>query len=302
MPNRETSEFESALKKIDPNIDVQVWPNIKDHNSIKFAVCWNHPKGELAKFPNLEVISSYGAGVDQIIRDSTIDNDIRICRVLDPSLSLEMSEFIASVVLQNHRSLIHYYKNQENKKWDQKNKPSTSDTVIGILGLGQLGTHAAKYLANLGFKVKGWSKSKKVIESVETYDSSQLNAFLNNLDYLLCLLPLTSETKGFLNSSLFSKVNKSFYLINVARGEHLIEEDLLSSISEGKVAGAALDVFSNEPLEKDHSFWSHSKVIVTPHIASISNPSVVADQVMFNYRAMTTKKYLSHEVSRDKGY
>lgn len=302
MPCRDTFSFELELKSLKPDLEIQVWPNIKNYESVQFAVCWNHPNEELSKYPNLKVVSSYGAGVDQIINDKGLDKDVKICRVLDPTLSLEMSEFIASLVLQKHRSLIEYLRFQQENKWIQVHKKLTKETVVGFLGLGQLGIHAATYIEKLGFKVKGWSKSKKSLGKIETFSEDQLEEFLSNLDYLVCLLPLTKETKGFLNKSLFNKIKNNFFLINVARGEHIVEQDLLDSISNGQIIGAALDVFEDEPLRKKHPFWQHPKIQITPHIASLSNSKVVAQQVIDNYERSKLNKKLSNEVSRAKGY
>ena len=174
---------------------------------------------------------------------------------------------------------------------------------IGIMGMGQLGADAARKLVQLDFKVAGWSRTPKSIDGVESYAGNEaLDDFLSRSDVLICLLPLTAVTRGILNRGLFQKLPAGAYLINVARGAHLIEEDLVTALDAGHLSGACLDVFQTEPLPPDHPFWSHPNIMITPHISSITDPLAVMPQILDNYRSMKTGKPLKHVIDVDRGY
>jgi glyoxylate/hydroxypyruvate reductase A len=171
------------------------------------------------------------------------------------------------------------------------------------MGFGVLGEDAAGKFRNLGFQVRGWANSPKNIDGIKIFvDKAEFNDFLSKSDILICLLPLTSATVNILNRETFKQLPDGAFIINVARGEHLVEEDLLEAIDEGKLSGACLDVFREEPLPKDHIFWHHPKVTVTPHVASITSPESVAPQIIENYRRLKEGQSLLNVVSREKGY
>jgi glyoxylate/hydroxypyruvate reductase len=171
------------------------------------------------------------------------------------------------------------------------------------MGLGELGSHTALQLSKLGFKVHGWARSAKLMEGVGTFAGpEEFEAFLSSSTILICLLPLTKKTADILNKDTFSKLPKGAYVINVARGEHLVEEDLIEMLDKGHLSGASLDVFREEPLTEDHPFWSHPLIHVTPHIASITNPASAVSQILENYDRMRHGESLINVVSQTKGY
>jgi glyoxylate/hydroxypyruvate reductase A len=178
-----------------------------------------------------------------------------------------------------------------------------ADMRIGIMGLGQLGKDAAKKLSYLGFPVTGWSQTPKDIEGVKCLAGEEvLDDFLSQTRILICMLPLTPKTKGILNQKTFDKLPAGAYVINVARGQHLIEKDLLAALDSEQLAGACLDVFAVEPLPEDHPFWRHPKIIVTPHISSLTNPKAVAPQIIENYQRTKTGRPLLNVVDMQRGY
>jgi glyoxylate/hydroxypyruvate reductase A len=171
------------------------------------------------------------------------------------------------------------------------------------MGLGELGKPTAKQLAELGYQVSGWSRSAKKIEGVTTFaGTDELNSFLDKVHVLICLLPLTEETKGILNLEIFKQMDDGGWIINAARGEHLVDEDLIYALDSNILQGAWLDVFSDEPLPEKHAFWNRDNIIITPHIASITKPKEVADQIVENYKRALSGMDLNYTVDRTKGY
>ena len=196
-----------------------------------------------------------------------------------------------------------YLAQQSAACWRPQNLTVSQHYTVGIMGLGQLGAYTAERLAQIGFNVVGWSRSQKQLAGVETYaGNAQLPEFLRRANILVCLLPLTEQTRDILNRDFFEQLPRQAYLINVARGEHLVEADLLTAIDTGQIRGACLDVFRQEPLPPDHPFWRHPQIRVTPHCSSITNPASVAPQIVENYRRSQAGQPLLNQVSRSRGY
>jgi glyoxylate/hydroxypyruvate reductase len=301
-PGRDTGKWQEILKNNAPEIKFCVWPDCDDKVEITCAIAWNHPPGVMAEFPNLKLISSMGAGVDHIMRDASIAPDIRITRIVDDALTISMTNYVIMAVLNYHKQIFKYLNDKQEKAWDQQINPEI-DLRPGVMGMGVLGQDVAMKLQQLGFRVFGYSNSRKFIKNITSYaGEEELNDFLSQINILICMLPLTSDTRGILNYELFRKMNKGSYLINVARGSHLVEEDLLKAIEEGYIEHAFLDVFNKEPLPKEHPFWSHNKIMITPHIASVTNPYAAVPQVIANYKRMMEGSALSNEIDRDKEY
>ncbi|WP_034923562.1 2-hydroxyacid dehydrogenase [Gillisia sp. CAL575] len=300
FPGRDPKIWVDAIKEQQPNVKLYVYPEEHNPEEITYAVTWKHPKGIFNKYSNLKVIASIGAGVDHIISDPEIPKKALITRIIDEQLTLDMSTFVLGLVLDKIRNIsIHHGE----KIWNPKAYSTAKEEKIGVMGLGVLGKAAAINLSKNGFEVSGWSKSQKQIEGVNTYHGQNgLNDFLKNTSILICLLPLTSETECILNKELFEKLPKGAYIINVARGEHLVEYDLLEMLDNGQLSGASLDVFRTEPLPEEHPFWKHPKVHISPHIASTTNPKQVAHQLMENYLRLKERKPLRNIVNLKKEY
>lgn len=299
--NFDAKSWVHAIHQIDAGINVEVWPQIKDMNAIEFVAVWRYPRGELLKFPNLKCISSMGAGVDQILSDTQRPADVPIVRVIDEMLTRDMTQYLVWAVLDHVRQMDAYRQQQSRHLWIPHGSPRNQN--IGILGLGQLGKDTAVKLRDLGFSVAGWSKTPKHIDGIASFaGESQLDDFLARTDVLICLLPLTPETKGILNLQLFKKLRREAFLINVARGDHLVDEDLLIALREGYLSGACLDVFHAEPLAANNPMWSHPKIKITPHIASVTNPQSAATQLVANYRRALSNQPLLNLVNLNNGY
>lgn len=300
-PERDASEWVEGIAAQDNNITVEVWPDVKDNEKVIGAVVWNHPEGSLRVFPNLKFISSMGAGVDHVLKDASLPQ-VPIVRIVDEDLTRAMTQYIIAAVAYFHRRLDKYTADKKNAIWDQEAPPEVP-LSIGILGMGVLGTDAAHKLASLGFEVCGYSNSPKNLEGIKSFHGKEgFQPFIESINMLICLLPLTEQTKDILNIELFKKMQKGSYLINVARGGHLVENDLLLALEKGYLTGAFLDVYQEEPLPQDHPFWKHPKIMMTPHIASITNPQAAIPQVVRNYQAATRGESLQNKVDLIKGY
>ncbi len=302
-PDREMKPWKEALLKADPNLDVEIWPEVTDKQKVQFAVSWNHPKHSLDSFPNLKAVSSLGAGVDHILRDDTLPESVEICRVVCPSLVRQMKEYVLNAVLNYQRNTLTYMQQKQEGLWEMHPNRAPEDFTIGVMGLGKLGRPVAEQLAELGYRVRGWSRSKKDIEGVESFaGEAELEAFLSQTTVLACLLPLTNETEGILDLELFKKLDQPAYLINVARGEHLVEEDLIYALDKDWMEGAMLDVFSEEPLPDRHPFWNRDNIMLTPHVSSLTPPEEVAEQLIENYKRVLSGMKPLNKIDKGKGY
>jgi len=302
-PDIKVTSWVKYLGTLEPGIEIRVWPEVGDADEIEFALCWNHPLGELSKYKNLKCIASLGAGVDHLLRDPDLPDGVPVTRVVEYSMAQSMSEYVVLSVLNYCRRLDAYRSNQDQRHWQPRRPRLAKDTHIGIMGLGQLGCDAANKLKYLGFTVSGWSRTPKNIDGVQCFAGEDgFENFLSRSQILICLLPLTPSTKGILNRKTFERLPRDAYVINVARGQHLVEKDLIQALDSGKLSGACLDVFAIEPLPADHPFWGHPKIRVTPHISSITFPKAVAPQIIENYRRAKTGKRLLNVVDLKRGY
>ena len=301
MPDRDSGALVQHLEQLDPRLDVRIWPDQGNPDDILCALTWNHPYGVLQRYKNLSLIHSYGAGVDHLLADSDLPDDTPICRVIDPGLAEQMNQYLLCTILNYRFDMQRYWQQQQQGKWQGIDRhPGNS---VGILGLGQLGQAIAQALTNNGFEVHGWSRNKKKLEGVTSHiGDSGLKALAQKVDYLICLLPLTAETTGILNQDLFKQMQPHSYLINVGRGGHLVEVDLIDALNNGQIAGACLDVTTEEPLPATHLLWQTNNITITPHISSLSNPQAVAEQLLDNYRRRLSGTPLKNLVDRKKGY
>jgi len=302
-PTRETDSWLHALKELDSRIDIIVYPKLVDNKSVEFILAWNHPYGSLKDYPNLKCVSSMGAGVDYLLKDPELPKNILLTRIVDPELSKTMFEFILALVMNHLRSLTHFKQIQNSQKWKPTIYRRIEDVRIGIMGLGEIGSYVAEHLIKIGFTVNGWAQSPKPNCKARVFlGSDELETFMQNIDILVCLLPSTSKTKALLNKETMQNLPKGASLINVARGDILVENDLLDLLDSEHLSRASLDVFEKEPLPENHPFWTHQKIDVTPHVASLTNPKTVAPQIIENYWRMKKGEQIVHEISLEKGY
>jgi glyoxylate/hydroxypyruvate reductase len=297
------SRWQSKLTGLNPELDIRIWPDFGDPSEIDYALVWRPEPGLLASLPNLKLILSLGAGVDHILDDPQLPQGVPIVRLVDPYLTAAMSEYVALQVLRLHRQDLDYRIQQEAEIWRELPQKNASERPVGILGLGEIGQHTGGKLANLGFPISGWSRSARTIAGFTTYaGAAGLTQMLGKTEILVCLLPLTSQTKGILCARNFAALPVGAAIVNAGRGGHLVEEDLIPALDSGQLSATALDVFREEPLPPGHPFWHHPRILVTPHIAGITNPATAAPIILDNICRFEEGRPLMNQVDPAQGY
>ncbi len=297
------AQLMAELKKRKPNLDLRIWPECGKPEEIEIVLAWCPPLGVMQRFPNLKLIISLGTGVEGILVDPDLPDGIPIVRLISENQTLEMVEYVTFAVLLFQRRFIEYQALQRSRRWEYLPAQDARSFTIGILGMGNLGSTVAKKLAAMRFPVRGWSRTPKAIPGVECFHGhEQFKLFLSKCRLIVCLLPLTPETQGILCHETFSALPTGAYLINVGRGKHLVEADLLSALDSGQIAWACLDVFHQEPLPKDDPFWSHPRIIVTPHIAAIGPAEEFAVSILDAINCSREGRPLKNAIDRNRGY
>lgn len=302
-PDRRMSSWKRAIHKIDSNIEIDIWPAIQNKEHVQFAVCWNQPKHLLDRFPNLKAVSSLGAGADHLLSDESLPESVAICRVVSSSLIQQMNEYVVGAVISIRRHFVRYIRQKDQQQWQAHNHGRASQVSVGVMGLGAIGEPVAQKLAQLGYSVSAWSRTSKNPENIHCFAGpDELSDFLHDIQILICLLPLTEETAGILNLDLFKQIRSPAWIINVGRGNHLVDEDLIYALDSNLLQGAWLDVFSDEPLPDKHPFWNRSNIVITPHVASITEPEEAAEQIVENYKRTLSGMDLNNTIDRRLGY
>jgi glyoxylate/hydroxypyruvate reductase A len=309
--------YKEEILKLDPNAEVEIWPDVAHRERVTFAVAWKHPEGVLDRYPNLKAVSSLGAGVEHLLRDESIPDGVILTRIVPPSLISDMSDYLVSALLNLVNHTYEFADNQRRAVWEPLLAVPKRSLTVGVMGLGEIGRQCALDIARMGFPVVGLSRTKKEIEGVETFSMSTwekgdglqendhvdgLDAFLARTNVLVSLLPLTDQTRDIMDLEVFKKLRKPAYVINVGRGLQLVDEDLIYALHAGVLEGAVLDVFREEPLPESHPFWSNRKVVVTPHIASVSDPAETAAILLDHYKRVMSGMVPGVVVSEERGY
>lgn len=301
----DTSDSEpwlGALAQQMPGREVRVFPDLGSSEDIEYALVYEPPPGLLASLPNLKAIFSLWAGIDHMASDPELP-PVPVIRMVERSMTASMTVHVVQQVLDLHTEAASYRAQQAGRHWEKGELTVPWDRRVGILGLGCLGRDAAEKLAALRFDVAGWSRSPKQIEGISCYHGEEgLAKFLARSDILVCLLPLTAATDGILQAELFAGLPRGASIVNCARGGHLVDADLLAALDTGQLSGAALDVFNEEPLSKDHPYWGHSKIVVTPHIAAVSEPATAVESVVANIERIEKGEPPHYIVDFDRGY
>jgi len=299
-PNRNLSAWKNQIQAQLPELEIWTYPDIPQPEKVKYALLWNHPDGILNTLPNLQWVSSLGARVEHILADQGLPVDIPVTRIVGEQLAIDMARYVTKAMLNFQQRSIYLLANQQQQKWKV---PTFQEKTIGIMGYGKMAQKTIEVLQCLGYEVIIYSNSQKDTNGLEHfYGKDQLPAFLQKTDVLVCMLPLTPATENILNANTFAHCKSGTYLINVARGKHLVEEDLLEAIAQGQISGACLDVFREEPLPKKHPFWMHSQITVTPHCASLTTPEEAVTQWVANYQRLSKGEELMHQIDVAKGY
>jgi glyoxylate/hydroxypyruvate reductase len=303
-------EFAAFARALDPHLDVRVAPDLGNVAQIEHALVWQPPKGLLKTLPNLRLIVSVGAGVDALLDDPDLP-DVPMVRFVDADLTGRMREFVALHVLYHHRRMSEFRELQARKVWKYLAEPAAHEVRVGLMGLGVLGSAAARALQHFGYRLRGWTRSRKSLDGIACYaGDAELDAFLAETDVLVALLPLTGATRGILNRRLFAKLSRHGrdarlpgpVLINAGRGGLQVDADVLASLEAGELYAASLDVFEAEPLPHSSPLWSHPRVLVTPHNAAESAPAPIVRYALKQMAAERRGEPLPNVVNRAQGY
>jgi len=301
--NDERRIIENRLRRALPEATVDVHPEAGNRAQIDYAVVWQPPTDFFAELNGLKAVFSLGAGVDHLLQHPGLP-DIPIVRLQDAGMGEKMAEYVLYGVLHAQRKMSDYAVHQKAENWaHDAGSYHAHDCQVGILGLGMLGQIVADRLRLNNYPVAGWSRSAKQIDHIECYTGDQgLQMLLAKSDVIVCLLPLTPATQGLLNRDLFAQMKPGAFVINLARGGHVVASDLIAALDSGHLAGALLDVTDPEPLPVGDPLWQHERVVLTPHVAGPTQEGETIDQVAANIRRHAAGESMQGVVDRVTGY
>jgi glyoxylate/hydroxypyruvate reductase A len=307
MPHADSAAWLHDLTRALPQAELREW-QAGDTEPADFAVTWRPPREMLAGRDDLRAIFNLGAGVDAILsleheHPGTLPRNTQLIRLEDTGMAPQMAEYVTHAVLRYLRRFDEYQTLQSERRWQVLDPHPRETFTVGVLGLGVLGAHVAQAVAAFGMPVRGYSRSARQIDGITTFAGvEQFVAFLDGVKVLVNLLPHTPDTGDVLNRRTFSKLAKGAYLINVPRGGHLVEQDLLEALSGGQLAAATLDVFREEPLPPDHLFWREPRITITPHISALTLREESVAQVAGKMAALMRGETVSGVVDIERGY
>jgi glyoxylate/hydroxypyruvate reductase A len=285
-----------------PHLPFRIWPEVGDAAHVRFMAAWEPPRDIRQTFPNLEVLFSVGAGVDQFDL-SALPPGLTVVRMVEPGLTACMCEYVSWAVLSLHREIPLYLQQQRRSLWKEHPVRPAHTRRVGVMGMGTLGRAALAQLRQLGFDCAGWSRSRRSDPGVHCYaGEAELGDFLARTDILVCMLPLTAETRGMLGRRVFDALPQGASLVNAGRGGHLVEADLLATLERGQISAVILDVCEPEPLPQGHPFWDHPRIWLTPHVASATQAETAVESLLGNLRRHEAGLPLKGVVDRSRGY
>ncbi|EPH0091477.1 2-hydroxyacid dehydrogenase [Pluralibacter gergoviae] len=296
------ARWQNWLAQHAPDIQMHIWPDIGDASKVEMLVAWQPPDDVMTIFPNLQVLMSVGAGADQFDL-SKLPPALSVVRMIEPGLTQGMVEYVTFAVLGLHRDMPRYFHQQREQRWQSHRTYTAGERRVGVMGLGELGQASLKQLVSLGFHCAGWSRTPRDVDGVRCWHGSeQLAAFLAWSEILVCLLPLTDDTRGLLNADLFARLPTGAALVQVGRGAQLNDAHLLAALANGQLRAAVIDVTDPEPLPSGHPFWHHPAVWLTPHIASQTQTDSAAGAMLENMRRYQRGEPMVGIIERNRGY
>jgi glyoxylate/hydroxypyruvate reductase A len=290
-----------ALAAALPEGEIALWPEVPA--SIDYLALWKPPPELFARAPSAKAAFNLGAGVDALMKMPTLPPALPVIRLEDAGMAEQMVDYVTLAALTAYRRQPMYAAQQQARQWEQHLPLPKRDFTIGLLGLGVLGQAVAGALARQGFPLNGWSRERKSIPNVRTYaGANELSAFLGATRMLVCLLPSTVATRDLLDRARLSLLPRGAHLVNIARGELVVDDDLLALLDEGHLASATLDVFREEPLPVAHPFWSHPRIVVTPHVSAVTLVDESSAQIAAKIRRLEQGLPVTGVVDRARGY
>lgn len=294
--------WKSMIADALPELEVRLSPAIGDPADIRFLAAWTLPPGLIEALPNLEVLFSLGAGVDQLDL-SQVPKHVTIVRLIEPNLADGMAEYVAMAALALHRDLYAYADRQRERLWQPLPQVPARNRRVGIAGLGEMGKAALAALKPFGFSLSGWSRSRRDLAGVTCFHGAEgLQAFAAQTDILVNLLPLTPETRGILGAELFAQMPRGAAIVSAGRGGHLDPQALIAALDSGRLSRAILDVTPVEPLPAGDPLWTHPRIVVTPHVAAATDIEGSGKAVIANLRRYLAGEPMIGIVQRDRGY
>lgn len=295
--------WEAAFRKAAPALTLVPDQGDRALTGIRYCTTWKPRAGIYDRMPDLAALFVLGAGVERFLADASIPPAVQIVKMAEPGLTQAMEHYVLWQVIAHHRGFRDLEAAQREARWIDQTYPAPWARKVGVMGLGSLGVAVAAVLRDFGFATRGWSRSRKAIDGVSVFaGAEEMDAFLDGLEILVCLLPLTPETAGILSAELFAQLPEGAGLVHVGRGQHLDHDALLDALDSGHLSGAVLDVTEPEPLPADHRFWAHPRVILTPHIASKVEAAPAARAVVENLRRHRSGLPPIGLVDRSRGY
>lgn len=299
----ERDRWHAALAQALPEARWCLDPAAPEAREARMAVVANPPPGSLQRLPQLRFVQSLWAGVDRLLADPTLPAGLTLARMVDPMMNRAMAETALWAVLSLHRGFFRYGRQQAQRQWHVLPQRRADEVSVAVLGLGEMGRTVARTLQSQGYAVQGWRREPGDDPGVpQRCGAETLPAVLADADVVVNLLPLTPGTRGLLDARAFAAMRPGAALVNLARGAHVVDEDLLAALDRGHLSQAVLDVFHTEPLPSWHRFWTHPQVTVLPHAAAQTDPRSAAEVAAANLRAFAAGQAVRHEVRRDRGY
>ncbi|MEO5794065.1 MAG: glyoxylate/hydroxypyruvate reductase A [Rhodoferax sp.] len=299
-PDSRAEFWIDGLHAVWPDAEVALWS--PGSAPADFAIAWTPPQAFFDEQPGLRAVFNLGAGVDALMR-LRIPPQTQVVRLEDAGMAVQMAEYVCHAVLRHFRGLDTYEADARARRWRYHPVVMRSDFPVGVMGLGVLGSRVVQALRGFEFPVNAWSRQPKMVDGVQCFaGGDQLDAFLAASKVLVCLLPLTVDTQNILNHRNLSRLQPGGYVINVARGAHLVDADLLALLDSGHLAGAMLDVFRTEPLPPEHPFWGHAQISITPHMSARTLEAESLAQIIAKLQALLQGQPVDGLVQRERGY
>lgn len=307
MPGYDTQPWLDAFKRALPEATIRVWQP-GDRAAADYATVWKPPADVLRARPGLKAVFNLGAGVDAILElirrePDALANSVPLIRLEDAGMAEQMVEYVLYAALRYMRRFDEYDRQRAASRWATLKASRPREFPIAVLGLGQLGAAVARALSNAGFPVRGWSRTARTLDGVATYAGDDaMSDCVKGAKMLVNLLPSTPSTRGLINKRVLGWLADGAYLVNIARGSHVVETDLIDAIARGKLAGAMLDVFIEEPLPANHAFWREPRITITPHISALTLLDESVEQIAGKIRAIERGEAVGGVVDRERGY
>lgn len=302
-PKDQAEKWIDGFSRRLPEARLSLWNEGDVGTDADCAIVRKPPASFFAAHPRLKAVFNIGAGIEGLLRLPTLPASLPVIKLDDAGMARQMVDYVTWAALRYVRQFDLYEQQRAAKRWQVLDDFPRADFTVGVMGIGVLGSAVAREISRLGFKVHGWSRTPKQIDGVESYaGDAELDSFLKRSRILVCTLPLTPATEDILNRDTLGRLPRGSHVINVARGAHLVEQDLLDLLDDGQLAGATLDVFRKEPLPSDHPFWSHPKITITPHISASVVREESIEQIAEKILKLARGETIAGVVDRVIGY